>query len=192
MGATYKDDPGYAVQYADVIAQSYHPVKHITTGEGGAVITNNSEIDAEVRLLRTHGMTKDNALLENNEGPWYYEMIKLGYNYRITDIQCALGISQLKKLDNFIKRRQEIARMYNDLLSNHELFIVPKVSKNVAHAYHLYPLQVKFDEYKLRLKYKIFDSSNPWITLGRNLIFQATQESGWLKRKFIERAAGIT
>ena len=73
------------------MTQSYHPVKNLTTGEGGAVLTNSSEIDEKVRRLRTHGMTKDPNQLDNNDGPWYYEMHEVGYNYRITDFQCALG-----------------------------------------------------------------------------------------------------
>ena len=91
LGASYNGDTQYAVRYADVVTQSYHPVKHITTGEGGAILTNNLIIDEKVRCLRTHGMTKDQSQLEKNEGPWYYEMHELGYNYRITDFQCALG-----------------------------------------------------------------------------------------------------
>ena len=102
LGATYLDDKQYAVKYADLVTQSYHPVKHITTGEGGVVLTNSSELDEIIRRLRTHGMTKDPNILEQNDGLWYYEMHEIGYNYRITDFQCALGSSQLKKLDNFV------------------------------------------------------------------------------------------
>ena len=91
MGASYFDDKQYALKYADVVTQSYHSVKHITTGEGGAVLTNDPEIDEKARCLRTHGMTKVPQQLEKSDGPWYYEMQEMGFNYRITDLQCALG-----------------------------------------------------------------------------------------------------
>jgi UDP-4-amino-4,6-dideoxy-N-acetyl-beta-L-altrosamine transaminase len=146
LGATYNGDIGYAAQYADAVNMSFHPVKHITTGEGGAVATNNKEIDAKIKLLRSHGMTKDEQLLEKNDGPWYYEMIELGYNYRITDFQCALGLSQLKKLDDFIAKRREIAAMYDSFFKNDERFIIPENVGNVGHAYHLYPLQINFEK----------------------------------------------
>ncbi|MEW6507632.1 MAG: UDP-4-amino-4,6-dideoxy-N-acetyl-beta-L-altrosamine transaminase [Bacteroidota bacterium] len=159
LGAEYNQDIHYAVKYADAVNLSFHPVKHITTGEGGAVLTNNPELDKRIKILRTHGMTKDESLLEKNDGPWYYEMHEVGYNYRITDFQCALGISQLKKLNKFLKKRREIAKYYNQAFGERSEFIIPSVSQNVKHAYHLYPLQVKFDglkvdkkEYYYRLK----------------------------------------
>jgi len=148
LGATYLNDKQYAVKYADVVIQSYHPVKHITTGEGGAVLTNNSKLDEKVRRLRTHGMTKDNSKfsIQNpslNE-PWYYEMHELGYNYRITDFQCALGSSQLKKLDSFNLKRREIAKRYDESFSNIDCLKTPNDQNAIQHAYHLYPLQIDF------------------------------------------------
>ncbi len=145
IGAKYKNHSDYASKYADVAILSFHPVKHITTGEGGAILTNNKEFDKKVKTLRTHGMTKDEHYLEKNDGPWYYEMHELGFNYRITDIQCALGISQLKKLDRFIENRQQIAGYYDNAFENDERFIVPQPSEHIYHAYHLYPLQIRFD-----------------------------------------------
>jgi len=149
LGATYLNDKQYAVKYADLVIQSYHPVKHITTGEGGAVLTNHSDIDEKVRRLRTHGMTKDPNLMEDNDGPWYYEMHEVGFNYRITDFQCALGSSQLKKLDSFVENRCEIAKQYNNLFSNIEFIKTPKVQNTVEHSYHLYPLQIDFEKLPL-------------------------------------------
>ena len=149
LGAKYFGDKQYAVKYADVVTQSYHPVKHITTGEGGAVLTNNSEIDDKVRRLRSHGMTKDTSQLENNHGPWYYEMHEVGYNYRITDFQCALGSCQLKKLDSFIERRCGIAKIYDKSFLNVENLKIPKIYDYAEHAYHIYPLQVNFDRLNL-------------------------------------------
>ncbi len=149
-GAEYYGDAKYAAKYADAVVMSFHPVKIITTGEGGAVLTNNKEIDEKIRLLRTHGIVKDNSKfkIQNSKllGPWYYEMQELGFNYRITDFQCALGISQLEKLDRFVRRRREIAEFYDKKFENDGRFIIPKVSNNVKHAYHLYPLQIRFDQ----------------------------------------------
>lgn len=146
LGASFNGDVKYASKYADAVVQSFHPVKHITTGEGGAILTNDSGIDKKIKLLRNHGMTKAPELMEKDHGPWYYEMVELGYNYRITDIQCSLGISQLKKLDGFIAKRRDIAARYNKAFGSNENFIIPTVSENIEHAYHLYPLQVKFDK----------------------------------------------
>ena len=141
LGASYFDDNQYAVKYADVVTQSYHPVKHITTGEGGAVLTNDSEIDEKVRRLRTHGISKDNSIFNK---PWYYETHELGFNYRIPDIQCALGSSQLKKLDFFIKKRRVIAKIYDQAFADSDNFMIPKSHDSIDHAYHLYPLQIDF------------------------------------------------
>jgi UDP-4-amino-4,6-dideoxy-N-acetyl-beta-L-altrosamine transaminase len=149
MGAEINGDMTYAAKYADVVIMSFHPVKHITTGEGGAVLTNNEEVYKKINILRTHGIIKDENLLEKNEGPWYYEMHYLGFNYRITDLQCALGISQLKRLDSFIGKRRMIAEYYNNVFCKDERIIIPYVSQNIKHAYHLYPLQIKFTDFKI-------------------------------------------
>lgn len=149
LGAEIDDDISYAAKYADIVIMSFHPVKHITTGEGGAVLTDSKKIDENIRLLRTHGIVKESSRLKAQSSkltPWYYEMQELGFNYRITDFQCALGSSQLRKLDSFVKRRQKIALFYDKDFENDDRFIIPKVSDNVKHAYHLYPLQIKFDE----------------------------------------------
>jgi UDP-4-amino-4,6-dideoxy-N-acetyl-beta-L-altrosamine transaminase len=146
LGASYDGDTGYASAFADMVNLSFHPVKHITTGEGGAILTNNAALDEKVKILRTHGMTKNENLLEKNDGPWYYEMHTPGFNYRITDFQCALGISQLKKLDNFLSARRKIAHYYDTLFANDERFILPVSKSNVIHAYHLYPLQILFNK----------------------------------------------
>ena len=149
LGAFYNADKQYAVKYADVVIQSYHPVKHITTGEGGAILTNNAEIDDKVRRLRNHGMTKDPNQLEKNDGPWYYEMYEVGYNYRITDFQCALGSSQLKKLDHYVQKRRKIAKKYDESFSNVDNLKIPETHNSIDHAYHLYPLQIDFNKLSL-------------------------------------------
>ena len=152
LGAEYKGDIQYAAKFADAVNLSFHPVKHITTGEGGAVLTNNPGLDNRIKTLRTHGATKDENILEQNDGPWYYEMHEVGFNYRITDFQCALGISQLSRLDDFISKRRMVAEFYDKVFSSDERFIYPHVSGNAKHAYHLYPLQIKFDELKISKK----------------------------------------
>lgn len=146
LGAEYYGDISYAAKYADIVNMSFHPVKHITTGEGGATLTNNKELDEQIKLLRTHGITKDPVLLKQNDGPWYYEMQQLGYNYRMTDIQSALGISQLKRLESFIARRRQIAHKYDLAFNNEARLTVPASQAGAKHVYHLYPLQIDFSD----------------------------------------------
>ena len=124
-------------------------MKLITTGEGGSVLTNDSTIDEKVRRLRNHGISKDLNQLENNDGPWYYELHEVGYNYRITDFQCAMGSSQLKKLERFIQKRREIAKKYDKSFSNIDSLIIPISTSSFDHAYHLYPLQINFNNLDL-------------------------------------------
>lgn len=129
--------------YAEIAVFSFHPVKHIATGEGGMVTTNDKALYDKLCLYRTHGITKDPALLHKNDGGWYYEMQELGYNYRITDFQAALGISQLKRAQAGLDRRQEIARRYNDMFSPIKGIQTPYVDGKAYHAYHLYVIQVE-------------------------------------------------
>ena len=128
-------------KFAELTCFSFHPVKHITTGEGGMITTNSKELYEKLLLLRTHGITKDSDKLKENHGGWYYEMQDLGYNYRLTDFQAALGISQLKRADININKRIEIANNYNNAFNNIQEIITPKVNDNVRHAYHLYVIQ---------------------------------------------------
>ncbi|MGS0763328.1 UDP-4-amino-4,6-dideoxy-N-acetyl-beta-L-altrosamine transaminase [Syntrophomonas curvata] len=126
---------------ADMTMFSFHPVKHITTGEGGMIICSNPEYWRRLKLFRNHGITKDTEYLEANDGPWYYEMQELGYNFRITDIQCALGISQMKKLEKFLGERRLLAAKYDREFSDvNWLQTPPRPSSGGRHAYHLYPL----------------------------------------------------
>ena len=114
FGSKYNNDKNYAIKYADIVTQSFHPVKQITTGEGGAIFTNNNFIYSKAKLLRNHGMVRSN---NKNSEPWIYTMSELGYNYRLSDINCALGISQLKRIKLFIKKRREIAEIYKKNLN---------------------------------------------------------------------------
>lgn len=128
---------------ADMTTFSFHPVKTITGGEGGAITTNSKELYEKLMLLRTHGITRDLGKLENEcHGPWYYEQIDLGYNYRITDIQAALIVSQLNKLDLFVKRRKEIVDKYNQAFSDMPELIVQKEVDESDTARHLYIVQL--------------------------------------------------
>ena len=140
IGAEYKGRKVGAL--ADLTTFSFHPVKHITTGEGGMVVTNNPEYCKRMRRFRNHGITLDHRQRIEKQS-WYYEMTDLGYNYRITDFQCALGMSQLKKLPAWIKRRQEIASRY-DIAFNDLPPIEPlAVTSNVSHVYHLYVIRLR-------------------------------------------------
>jgi len=135
--------------YADLTVFSFHPVKHITTGEGGMITTNNEDLYKKLLLLRTHGITKDSNILTENHGGWYYEMQELGFNYRLPDILCALGISQLQRSDENIKKRKEIADTYDQVFENvEEIEIVSGNNKEllnngISHAYHLYIIRTK-------------------------------------------------
>ena len=141
-GKFYKKNVG---ELADLSTFSFHPVKHITTGEGGAITTNNDNYYRRMKFFRNHGITTDHREREKNKS-WFYEMIDLGYNYRISDIQCALGISQLKKLSSWIKKRQEIAKQYDAAFKDIQLIKPLLVDSNVSHAYHLYVVRINFSE----------------------------------------------
>lgn len=127
--------------FANLAIFSFHPVKHITCGEGGMITTNDEALYKRLLMLRTHGITKDSLLLHENHGNWYYEMQDLGFNYRLTDFQAALGISQLKRADDGLKRRREIASIYNEAFKNTKI-ITQNPLLTYGHAYHLYVVQV--------------------------------------------------
>ena len=145
IGGKYQNQPIGSNKYSDITIFSFHPVKIITTGEGGAAVTNNRELHNKMRLLRSHGITRDHELMtQAPDGPWYYQQIELGYNYRMTDIQAALGISQMKRLDDYINRRHEIATKYNVLLDNLPITL-PFQNTNTYTSYHLYIIRLNDD-----------------------------------------------
>jgi UDP-4-amino-4,6-dideoxy-N-acetyl-beta-L-altrosamine transaminase len=142
IGARYRGEMVGCCKYSDITVFSFHPVKIITTGEGGMATTNDSEIASKLRSLRSHGITRDMDRMQNTpDGPWYYEQQALGYNYRMTEIQAALGIGQLKRIDNFIDRRHKIARLYSAGLKQFDL-TTPFQSVESKSSFHLYVVQV--------------------------------------------------
>lgn len=145
--------------HTDLAVFSFHPVKTITTGEGGAVMTNDASLADHVRRLRNHGMARDDAVLEQHGG-WVYEMKSLGFNYRITDIQCALGISQLSRLDRFRNRRRQIVSMYNNAFSDHDDLALPHQGLALTACPHLYPIRLKAGAAKRRQVYERLKADN--------------------------------
>lgn len=139
LGGRYKGRPVGSL--ADLNVFSFHPVKHITTGEGGMVTTNAPEFARRMRIFRNHGITTDYRQREQ-QGSWFYEMIDLGYNYRLTDIQCALGLRQLQKLPIWVRRRQDIAEKYNAAFAGISALSPLKVRTDASHAYHLYVVRL--------------------------------------------------
>lgn len=128
---------------SDMTTFSFHPVKPITTGEGGMIVTDNEEFYKKMVLFRSHGITRDASMMTRNDGPWFYQQFDLGYNYRITDIQCALGCSQMKKLDRFLARRKEIVARYNEAFADCDNIITPYQLSDTESGWHLYIVQVK-------------------------------------------------
>jgi UDP-4-amino-4,6-dideoxy-N-acetyl-beta-L-altrosamine transaminase len=160
LGAKYEGERIGNCRYSDLTVFSFHPVKNITTGEGGAVVTNSEDFYSKLRMFRNHGITKE-TFLNKSEGDWYYEMHCLGYNYRMTDIQAALGISQLKKVDSFVERRRAIAGIYDNAFRGNPNFDIPIEEALVHSSYHLYPIRLKDD-----------------LTERKRLIFSKLRECG--------------
>ena len=151
LGAEYK---GRRIgSLADMTVLSFHPVKHITTGEGGMHLTDNRDSYEKLKIFRHHGIVKDNLDI----GPWHYAIYEPGYNFRITDFQCALGLSQMNKLDRFIQRRREIAAMYNRAFAKVEEIITPIEENYVKAVYHIYVIQLRTEMLKVGRK-EIFEA----------------------------------
>lgn len=140
LGASYKGRQVGMLAAATEV--SFHPVKPVTTAEGGAIISNDSVIDQSSKVFRTHGITRNPEEMQANEGGWWYEMQHLGFNYRITDVQCALGLNQMQKLSSFIARRQAIAQMYTDAFADVPELLLPVQRDYVASGWHLYVIRV--------------------------------------------------
>ena len=141
LGGEYKNKKVGCCEYSHITVFSFHPVKMITTGEGGAITTNDKDLDEKIKLLRSHGIIRNKEKFKNNnDGDWYYEQQVLGFNYRLSDIQAALGISQLKRLDSFVLRRREIAKRYFDELNNS---VLPYQHLDTNSSWHLFVIKTK-------------------------------------------------
>lgn len=160
LGAEYKGRKIGSI--GDMTTFSFHPVKNITTGEGGAITTNNEELYKRLMLFRTHGITRDKDVLLKDEGPWYYEQQDLGYNYRITDIQAALGISQLDKLERFLAQRGEYSKRYDEAFSEVDEIGTPYQLEDTNSAWHLYIIKLNLER----------------LGCGRRQVFDELKERG--------------
>lgn len=142
VGARYRNQPVGDCRYSDITVFSFHPVKIITAGEGGMALTNDAQLAARLDRLRTHGITRDPGTMHSEPpGPWYYEQVELGMNYRMTDLQAALAVSQLRRLEKFVTRREDIARTYDEALAQLPLTL-PWQHPDTASAWHLYVVQI--------------------------------------------------
>lgn len=148
VGGNYKDEPVGNCRFSDITVFSFHPVKIITTGEGGMALTNDEALANKMSRLRTHGITRDVAEMQTSpEGSWYYEQLDLGYNYRLTDIAAALGLSQFQRIDEFVSKRHEIANRYNSLFANTSVKR-PWQHPDSYSAFHLYIARIDFSSHQ--------------------------------------------
>lgn len=151
-GADYKNTKVGSCRYSDMAVFSFHPVKIVTTGEGGIILTNNKEQYEKLKLYRSHGITRDGDLMtQEADGPWYYQQIELGFNYRMTDMQAALGCSQMDSLDEFVARRRYLVRRYNEKLKDLPLR-TPYQSEDTNPSWHIYIIRVDFTKVVLSKK----------------------------------------
>jgi UDP-4-amino-4,6-dideoxy-N-acetyl-beta-L-altrosamine transaminase len=157
IGARYQGEPVGNCRYSEITVFSFHPVKIITTGEGGMAVTNHAEIASKMALLRSHGITRDHEMMtQEPDGPWYYQQIDLGFNYRMTDIQAALGISQMDRLDSYVSRRHELANRYQLMLA--DMPVSTQIQRPDAYsAYHLFVIRLGVDSIK-RSHRQVFES----------------------------------
>ncbi len=156
LGSEYKNKKIGSISHLTTF--SFHPVKPITTAEGGMVVTDDKKLYDKLNMFRTHAINRDESFLSKNEGPWYYEQIDLGYNYRITDMQCALGISQMDKIDDFIKKRREIVKLYNENFKALEAYITLPYEESYSNSgWHLYIIKLKLEKLKVNRR-EIFEA----------------------------------
>ncbi len=149
IGGKYLDKPIGSCQYSDITVFSFHPVKIITTAEGGLATTNSKHFAEKMQLYRSHGITRDeSSMTTKSDGDWYYQQVDLGFNYRMTELQAALGVSQMERLDEFVARRHILRSRYDSLL-NDLLITTPFQDENSYSAMHLYPIQLKSDRVKI-------------------------------------------
>lgn len=193
IGGKYREDPIGNCRYSDITVFSFHPVKIITTGEGGMALTNDAKVANLLARLRSHGITRvQEEMTHVPDGPWYYQQVGLGFNYRMTDIQAALGLSQMQRLDEFVMKRHSIAKRYDELLSNFWL-TTPWQNPDVFSAFHLYIVRLKRDKVNFRQK-DIFERLRSfgilvnlhYIPIYRHPFFEAM---GFDRKEFLEAEA---
>lgn len=155
LGATYKNTKIGCCKYSDMTVFSFHPVKIITTAEGGMVLTNSNDLYEKLILFRSHGITRESELMTHAvDGPWYYQQVELGFNYRMTDMQAALGYSQMDRLEEFVARRRYLAKRYDELLRG-VLVRTPRQDSNTNSSWHIYVVRLDLDKVN-RSKQEIF------------------------------------
>jgi len=181
LGATYKGSKIGSI--SDMTIFSFHPVKHITTGEGGMITTNSEKYYERLKLFRTHGITKDKDKLLKYDGPWYHEMQELGYNYRLTDFQCVLGLSQLKKIDRIIQRRREIVQKYNCEFKDMLEIEIPEINPIGSNpAWHIYIIQLNLERLKVDRR-EIFEALRA-ENIGVNVHYIPVHLQPYYQKKF--------
>jgi len=186
LGSYYKRSKVGSCKYSQISMTSFHPVKHITTGEGGIAFTNDEGLYNHMIRSHSHGITVDRKIMKEDLGPWYYEQIQLGYNYRITDLQCALGLSQLKKLDLFKKKRRDIVNRYNQAFRDLPYLTVPYESETCNSNFHLYVILFDFkkmgitrNEFKENLELQMVSSQIHYIPVHLQPYYQENYGTSW-------------
>lgn len=160
IGASHNDEPVGSCKWSHITVFSFHPVKIITTGEGGMAVTNDDELAERMAMLRTHGIIRDSALFKNNYEviePWYYEQQILGFNYRMTDISASLGVSQLARLDGYVQTRNSLANRYQSALADFPVQL-PTVEKGNVSAYHLYLIRIKKNGAHTKTQHEVYNA----------------------------------
>lgn len=157
IGGKYQSDYVGSCKYSDITVFSFHPVKIVTTAEGGMALTNNATLAQKMDLLRSHGVTRNTALMnKETEGPWYYQQVELGFNYRMTELQAALGVSQMHRLTQFVEKRHTISNKYNEILKDLPIILPYQIPESYS-GLHLYVIRLKLDELKASRK-QVFEA----------------------------------
>lgn len=180
IGGRYRAEPVGSCRYSDVTVFSFHPVKIITTAEGGMALTNNPDVARRMALLRSHGITREpQQMTRTTDGPWYYEQIELGFNYRMTELQAALGLSQMTRLDRYVERRHELALHYADLLGDLPVKL-PTRQADSHSAMHLYIIRLQLD--KIRCSHREVFERMQQSGIGVNLHYIPIHTQPWYVR----------